>query len=254
MTSEFREFARITQARLTLLTYRSVIWRNIAIQAVVLERRREVCPSVLHEKPTSPSSTHQALRGNDGISHAHGELSQTSQNARMSGFVPPPPFFSLSTTPLVHTAKQLKHWIAECLSLCDMTRSHCCLAQTIGKRRGRQISPDFPPACHRHFTNPLPVIFISASEKEKVKSYHTELLCASFIGHSADPFKTGKPDFSDDCEYWPCAPVFIQWPLFSCHGEVYAEIASSTVATYLTYCATSARVYHAPSAGFSSTV
>ena len=73
MTSEFRVFAWITQARLTLLTYRSVIRRNIAIQAAALERPREVCPSVLHEKPTSPSSTLQALRGNDGISRARAE-------------------------------------------------------------------------------------------------------------------------------------------------------------------------------------
>ena len=72
-TSEFRDFTGIMQARLTLITYRSVVRRNIAIQAAILERPRKVCPSVLHEKPTSLSSTRQVVRGNGGISRARAE-------------------------------------------------------------------------------------------------------------------------------------------------------------------------------------
>ena len=71
---KYRDFTGITQARLTLITYRSVVRRNIAIQAAILERPMKVCP-VLHEKPiaTSPSSTRQALRANGGISRVRGE-------------------------------------------------------------------------------------------------------------------------------------------------------------------------------------
>ena len=93
--SELGDFTRITQARLTLLTCRSVVRRNVAIQAAILERPRKVCPSVLHEKPPSPSSTHQALRGNGEISRARAESNITE--CANEWFLPP--FFSLSTTP-----------------------------------------------------------------------------------------------------------------------------------------------------------
>ena len=99
MTSEFRDFTGITQARLTLITSRSILRRNITIQAAILDRPRKVCPSVLHEKPTSPSSTHQVLWGNGGISRARAESSIAEcANERFL-----PPFFSLSTTPYTHT-------------------------------------------------------------------------------------------------------------------------------------------------------
>ena len=102
MTSEFRDFTGITQARLTLITYRSVVRRNIAILAEILERPRKVCPSVLHEKPTSPSSTRQALRGNGGISRARAE-SNIAECANERFF---PPFF-LCPLPLVQERKNL---------------------------------------------------------------------------------------------------------------------------------------------------
>ena len=95
MTREFREFARIMQARLTLLTSRSVVRRNIA--TAVLERPREVCPSLLHEKPTSPYSTGQALRGNGGISRARAESNIADRANINERFCPP--IFSLSTNP-----------------------------------------------------------------------------------------------------------------------------------------------------------
>ena len=107
--SEFREFARITQARLILLIYRSVIQRNIAIQAAVLERPREVCPSVLHEKPTSPSSrsTRQALRGNDGISRARAE-----SNIAECAIERVPPFYlcPLPPSPLNKYSASVSGW------------------------------------------------------------------------------------------------------------------------------------------------
>ena len=111
MTSEFRDFTGITQARLTLITYRSVVRRNIAIQAAILEKPRKVCPSVLHEKPTSPSSTRQALRGNGRTSRARAESNIAEcANERASGSFP---LFSLSTTPYWHSV------------LCDSSRVIC---------------------------------------------------------------------------------------------------------------------------------
>ena len=114
MTSEFRDFIGITQARLTLITYRSVVRRNIAIQAATLERPRKVCPSVLHEKPTSPSSTRQALRGNGGISRARAE-SNIAECAN-ERFLPPPPLSSLSTTPNGSEGRSSKVLVADASS------------------------------------------------------------------------------------------------------------------------------------------
>ena len=94
MTSEFRELARIPQARLILLIYRSVIQRNIAIQAAVLERPREVCRSVLHEKPTSRLLPRVRRCGVTTES-----LVPESNIAECANKLFRPPFFSLSTTP-----------------------------------------------------------------------------------------------------------------------------------------------------------
>ena len=83
--------------RLTLLTYRSVVWTNIAMQAVVLERAREVWPSFWHEKSTSLSSTRQALRGNGGIACTRAESNFAAcLNERFR-----PPFFFHRPLPLV---------------------------------------------------------------------------------------------------------------------------------------------------------
>ena len=70
-------------------------------------KTKKVCPSVLHEKPTSPSSTRQALRGNSGISRARAESDITEwANER---FLPPPPLF-LSTTRYYEQPADLEGW------------------------------------------------------------------------------------------------------------------------------------------------
>ena len=105
MKSEFRDFTGTTQARLTLITYRSVgctkKHHNTSSETTSVERPRKVCPSALHEKPTSSSSTRQALRGNGGISRALPESNITECACANERFLPPfflyplPPTLSL---------------------------------------------------------------------------------------------------------------------------------------------------------------
>ena len=147
MTSEFSDFTGITQARFTLITYRSVVRRNIAIQAAMLERARKVYPSVLQEKPTLPSSTRQALRGNSGISRARAE-SNIAECAN-ERFLPP---FIFVHYPLVG-GKSLLKFFAQCSFAiptvpCLGTYTVPCLETFVSALPGHVCSPPPPPLRH----------------------------------------------------------------------------------------------------------
>ena len=63
---------------------------------MVLDTPRKDCPYVFQKKPTLPSSSRQALRGNDGISRARAESHIAEcANARFR-----PPFFFFVHYPL----------------------------------------------------------------------------------------------------------------------------------------------------------
>ena len=90
-----RKFAWVTLAKLTPLTCRSIARWNFVIQAMVLDTPRKDCPYVFQKKPTLPSSSRQALRGNDGISRARAESHIAEcANARFR-----PPFFFCTLPP-----------------------------------------------------------------------------------------------------------------------------------------------------------
>ena len=122
---------------MTLITYRSVVRRNIAIQAAIIERPRKVCPSVLHEKPTSPSSTRQVLRGNGGIYRARAE-SNIAECANERFLSAPTPFFLCPLPP-----ELALYDVHECHNFNHSKHSETCrFACTTALRSARDLIRD----------------------------------------------------------------------------------------------------------------